>query len=60
MGGWIVVEITYEEIKDLRIMLSYMIRDYKQLAKDMETLSDSLRPVMVKLQIEEESNVEHE
>lgn len=53
-------EITYEEIKDIRIMLGYMIRDYKQLAKDMETLSDSLRPVMVKLQIEEGSNVEHE
>lgn len=60
MGGWIVVEITYEEIKDVRIMLGYMIRDYQQIAKDLEALSDSLRPVMVKLQIEEGSNVEHE
>ena len=54
------VEITYEEIKDIRIMLGYMIRDYKQIAKDLEALSDSLRPVMVKLQIEEGSNVEYE
>lgn len=52
-------EITYEEIKDIRIMLGYMIRNYKQIEKDLEALSDSLRPIMIKL-LKEESNVEHE
>ena len=59
MGGYTMVEITYEEIKDIRIMLYHLINDYQQLSRDMKALSDSLRPVMVKLQIEEESNVEH-
>ena len=54
------VEITYEEIKDIRIMLDHLMKDYQQISRDMKALSDSLRPVMVKLQIEEGSNVEHE
>lgn len=59
MGGWIVVEVTYEEMKDLTIMIDYVIRDYNKLMKDMEVLNDCLTPIMLKLP-KEESNVEHE
>lgn len=54
------VEITYEEIKDIRLMLDHISKDYLRLSKDMKILSDTLRPIMVKLQIQEEANVEHE
>lgn len=53
------VEITYEEMKDLTIMIDYVIRDYNKLMKDMEVLNDCLTPIMLKLP-KEESNVEHE
>lgn len=47
-------KITYEEIKDIKIMLDYIVRDCRQLARDMDTLNDSLRPVMDKLPSEKE------
>lgn len=53
-------EITYEEIKDIRLMLDHLSKNYLRLSKDIKILSETLRPIMVKLQIEEGSNVEHE
>ena len=43
------VEITYEEIKDIRIMVDHLMKDYQQLSRDMKALSDSLRPVRITL-----------
>lgn len=52
-------EITYEEIKDLKIMIDQVIRDYNKLVNDLKTVNDCLRPIMLKLP-KEGSNVEHE
>ena len=52
--------MTGENIKDLRLMLDMVSKDYQRLADDMKALSDYIRPFQVELMLrEKDENVEN-
>ena len=45
--------MTGENVKDLRLMLDMVSKDFQRLSDDMKALSDYLRPLQVELMLEE-------
>ena len=51
--------MTEEEVKDLRLMLDMISKDFRRLGEDMKALSDYLKPLQISLCSKEEKNVEY-
>ena len=48
--------MTGENIKDLRLMLDMVSKDYQRLADDMKALADYMKPFQVELMLRENKN----
>lgn len=48
--------MTGENIKDLRLMLDMVSKDFQRLSDDMKALGDYLRPLQVELMIKEDKD----
>ena len=46
--------MTGENVKDLRLMIEAVSKDYQRLADDTKVLSDYLRPLQVELMLKED------
>lgn len=50
--------MTGEDIKDIRLSIDNVAKDFERLAHDMKVLNDCLRPLQVDLMLKEDSDVE--